>query len=207
MRGVTTMSKDLNKRLYFFSMFDGCLQVANNCTNACLIVNMLQIHQDYIDKVKQTLEEVPVGYLETLPTIYTKDGFNRKQQIRLQSKTHPILTKIWERIYIEGHKVVDPHMLTLLDAEALAIMFMADGSKTVDKRWENANPCYRLHTNNLSYGDNLLLKKALKESFDLEFNIRRKSTGYDLGLRTKDSLKFEHTICNWILPSFQYKLG
>lgn len=201
------MIKDLNKRLYYFSMFDGCLQKFGGSQNASLVVNMLEENQDYINKVKATLEEVPVGYLETLPKIYSKDGFNRKQQIRLQSKSHPIFTKIHERMYLEGRKVLDPHMLTLLDDEALAIAFMADGGRTVDKRWENATARYRLHTNNLSYADNWLLKRALKDVFNLEFNIVKKGMKYELGLRQSDSELFELLVEPHILPSFKYKIG
>jgi hypothetical protein len=200
------MIKDLNKRLYYFAMFDGCLQRKEN-GDANLIVNMLEINKDYLEKVISTLEEIPLGYTLTEPAIYTKDGFNRKQQLRLQTKVHPILTKIHERMYLDGHKVLDPHMLTLLDAEALAIAFMADGSRYVDKRWSNASPKYRLHTNNISYGDNWLFKKALKETFDLEFNIVKKGMKYELGLRQKDNILFEVTIEDFILPSFKYKIG
>lgn len=200
------MIKDLNKKLYYYSMFDGCLQIKEN-GNANLIINMLQTNEDYIDAVIKVLEEIPLGYTKTLPTIYTKDGFNRKQQIRLQTKVHPILTKIHERIYLEGHKVVDPHMLTLLDPEALAIAFMADGSRYTDKRWKNASPRYRLHTNGLSYGDNWLLKKAIKETLNLEFNIVKKGMKYELGLRQSDSKAFEELVEAFILPSFKYKIG
>ena len=201
------MSKDLNKRLYAYAMFDGHLAFFGNSTNACLVVNMLQEHEDYIQKVIETLEEVPVGFNKSLPEIYIKDGFNRKQQIRLQSKNHPILTKIHSRMYIEGHKVVDPHMLTLMDEEMLAIAFMADGSRYLDKRWENSKPSYRLHLNNLSYGDLMLIKESLKKTFGLEINTRKKGVRYDLAVPSFHSELFEEIVKDHILPSFQYKLG
>jgi hypothetical protein len=207
MEGVTTMIKDLNKRLYAYSMFDGHLMFPGNSNNACLVVNMLEIHEDYINKVIETLEEIPLGYKKSLPEIYTKDGFNRKQQIRLQSHNHPILTKIHSRIYMQGRKVVDPHMLKFMDSEFLAIAFMADGNRHVDKRWENAKPIYRLHLNMLSYGDLMLIKKSLKETFGLEINIRKKGNNYDLGVPTAYSKLFEEIIEPFILPSFQYKIG
>ena len=168
---------------------------------------MLEKHEDYINKVIQTLEEVPVGYSKTRPPIYTADGFSREQQIRLQSKNHPILTKIHERMYIEGRKVVDPHMLTLMDEEMLAIAFMADGSRYQDKRWANSKPSYRLHLNNLSYGDLMLIKKSLKNSFGLEINTRKKGARHDLAVPNAHSDLFEEIVGSYILPSFQYKLG
>jgi hypothetical protein len=207
MGGVTTMIKDLNKRLYAYSMFDGHLMFPGDSLNACLVVNILQEHEDYIDKVIQTLEELPVGFCKSLPQLYTKDGFNRKQQIRLQSHNHPIFTKIHSRIYIDKHKVIDPHMLTFMDEEFLAIMFMADGNRHVDKRWANARPIYRLHLNMLSYGDLMLIKKSLKDTFGLESNIRKKSSNYDLAIPTFHSEFFEEIVKNHILPSFQYKIG
>lgn len=201
------MIKDLTKKLYYFSMFDGCLSEANGNDNSRLIVNMLEQNKDYIDKVKSTLEEVPIGYLETRPEIYTKDGHSRQQQIRLASNRHPILTKIRNRIYIGKNKVLDPHMLTLLDEEALAIAFMADGSRKIDKKWEKAKPTYRLHTNNLSYGDNVLFKKAIKDSFGLEINLHKKGDKWDLAIPTAYSELFEEIVTPFILPSFEYKIG
>ena len=201
------MSKDLNKRLYAFSMFDGYLGHFGNSINASLVVNMLEKHSDYIDRVIQVLEDIPLGYNKSLPEIYAKDGCNRSQQIRLQSKSHPILTKIRERIYIEGRKVVDPHMLTMMDAEMLAIAFMADGSRYMDLRWANSKPSYRLHLNNLSYGDLMLIKKSLKETFGLEINTRKKGMRYDLAVPNSFSEMFEDIVSDFVLPSFQYKLG
>lgn len=201
------MGKDLNKRLYSYAMFDGYLGNFGDSINASLVVNMLALHEDYIDKVILTLEEVPVGYRKTYPEIYNKDGYDRGQQIRLQSKSHPILEKIKQRIYIEGRKVVDPHMLTMMDEEMLAIAFMADGSRYTDKRWANSKPSYRLHLNNLSYGDLMLIKESVKNTFGLEINTRKKGNRWDLAVPNSYSELFEEIVSEHILPSFQYKLG
>ena len=201
------MSRDLNKRLYAFSMFGGHLMFPGRSVNACLVVNMLKDNEDYIDYVISALEDIPVGYKKTEPTIYTEDGFDRKQQLRLQSRNHPIFTKIQQRIYINGRKVIDPHMLTMMDAEMLAIMFMADGSRYVDKRWANATPSYRLHLNNLSYGDLMLIKTAIKEKLNFEVNTRKKGAKYDLEVPYAQNGVFEKIVEPFILPSFQYKLG
>jgi hypothetical protein len=198
---------DLNKRLYAFSMFNGHIMFPGNSVNGCLVVNMLEDNSDYIDYVISTLDDVPVGYNRSLPEIYTKDGYTRKQQIRLQSRNHPIFKKIHSRIYLDGRKVVDPHMLTMMDAEMLAIMFMADGSRYVDERWENSKPSYRLHLNNLSYGDLMLIKKSLKETFGLEVNTRKKGNRYDLAVSNAYSALFEEIVSRHVLPSFQYKIG
>jgi hypothetical protein len=206
MEGATTMSKDQSKRLYYFSTFDGGLYVTGKCTNAKFIMNMREENRDYVEKVQQTLEDAGIGTRLYDRKDYNTDGYTRKPQLRLESKTHPKLTTIWERVYIDGHKVIDPHMLTLLDEEALSIIFMADGGRYVDPRC-NATPAYSLHTKGFSYGDNFLLKKALKEKLDLEFNVHRHSKYWFLTLRSKDSEKFEQLVGPHVLSSFDYKLG
>jgi len=200
------MSKDQSKRLYYFSTFDGGLYVTGKCTNAKFIMNMREENRDYVEKVQQTLEDAGIGTRLYDRKDYNTDGYTRKPQLRLESKTHPKLTTIWERVYIDGHKVIDPHMLTLLDEEALSIIFMADGGRYVDPRC-NATPAYSLHTKGFSYGDNFLLKKALKEKLDLEFNVHRHSKYWFLTLRSKDSKKFEQLVGPHVLSSFDYKLG
>ena len=200
------MSKDQSKRLYYFSTFDGGLYVTGKCTNAKFIMNMREENKDYIEKVQQTLEDAGIGTRLYDRKDYNTDGYTRKPQLRLESKTHPKLTTIWERVYIDGHKVIDPHILTMLDEEALSIIFMADGGRYVDPRC-NATPAYSLHTKGFSYGDNFLLKKALKEKLDLEFNVHRHSKYWFLTLRSKDSEKFEQLVGPHVLSSFGYKLG
>jgi len=211
MEGVTTVSnvlnKDLMKRLYAISMFDGHLMMNGRHKNATLVINMLEANADYLDMAVTALESAGIGHHLSRPAIYQKDGYKRQQQLRLQSKAHPTLTKIFNRIYIQKHKVVDPHMLTMMDEEMLAIMFMADGSRSVDKRWEKAKPTYRLHLNSLSYGDLMLIKKSLKAVFNLEINAVKKGSGYDLSVPTKHSEFFELLVDPFVLPSFQYKLG
>ncbi len=206
MEGVTTMKKDLIKRLYSYSMFDGHLAFFGNSVNAALVVNMLEENQDYIEQVIKSVEEIPLSYQLTKPKIYTKDGFNRKQQLRLQTRNHPVFTKIRERIYINTHKTFDPHMATMFDEEMLAIAFMADGSCYLDKRWENAKPSFRLHLNSWTYGDLMLFKKCCKDSFELEINTRKKGNRYDLAVPTNYSKLFVEIVEPYILPSFQYKL-
>ena len=62
----------------------------------------------------------------------------------------------------------------------------------------------------LSYGDQLFMKKAFKDTFDIEFNINQGKTNgktyYYLRLRTKDVKTFMNGIRPHVLPSFHYKL-
>lgn len=200
---VTTMNKDLMKRLYYFSMFDGSLQKRFKNGEARLSVSMTDDHADYIKKLEETLLELDIGFSIGIQD-RRHENPNRKVMMRLQSKSHPIFTRIWNRMYIDNRKVVDPHMLTMLDAEALAIAYMADGGVYFASNTAIAQHC--LHTNGLSYGDNMLLKLALKKTFDLEFNIDKKNKYFQLRLRRGDSQRFFEIVDEFILPSFRYKL-
>lgn len=200
-----SINKEVSKRLYYFSMFDGHLQKRFETGNARLSISMNCEHVEYIAAVADTLETAGIGY-SISESDRRSENPNRTPQLRLQSKSHPFLTRIWERMYINKHKVVDLHMIALLDAEALAIAFMADGGRYVDKKWA-ATPQYVLHTNGLSYGDNFVLKKALKDKFNLEFNIDKKNQYFQLRLRRPDSKAFEELISEFVFPSFYYKLG
>ncbi|MNY53507.1 hypothetical protein D3C86_1892700 [compost metagenome] len=59
----------------------------------------------------------------------------------------------------------------------------------------------------LSYGDQLLLKKTLKDKFDLEWNVVKTNRKYfTLRLRSKDFDKFMKGIEPFVFESFKYKL-
>lgn len=207
MEGATTMSEqNLTKQLYFYSTFDGGLYLVGESVNASFLMNMKKENLDYVKNVEKTLTGLGIGCTISDRKLQD-DGFNRKPQVTIRSKVHPKLTKLRERIYIDGHKTIDPHMLTLLDAEALAIIYMADGSCVYDKRSPDAKPNVTLNTKGFSYGDNWLLKKAIKEKLDLEFNIQRQNNYWYLRLRAKDHIKFFETIRDFVTPSFSYKLG
>lgn len=205
MEGATTMNKELSKKLYYFSTFDGGLYLVDSSTNAKFIMNMKKENSDYVEKVRDTLVEAGIG-CSIKDRKLQDDGFNRQPQITLSSSNHPKLTTIRDRIYIDGKKVIDPHMLTMMDAEALAIIYMADGSRVFDKRSPNAKPNITLNTKGFSYGCNYLLKKALKEKLDLEFNIQRQNNYWYLRLRSKDIDKFYEIVSPHILKSFGYKI-
>jgi len=205
MEGATTMNKELSKKLYYFSTFDGGLYLVGSSTNAKFIMNMKKENSDYVEKVRDTLVEAGIG-CSIVNRKLQEDGFNRQPQITLSSSNHPKLTTIRDRIYIDGKKVIDPHMLTMLDAEALSIIYMADGSRVFDKRSPNAKPNITLNTKGFSYGCNYLLKKTLKEKLDLEFNIQRQNNYWYLRLRSKDIEKFYEIVSPFILKSFSYKI-
>lgn len=215
MGSVETMKtidkKELVKLLSYIVMGDAGLYISGRCKNASFAMNMKKENLDYVNFCKSVVEQI-VGCTITDRKLTNNDGSVRQPQVRLQSKTHPMLTTLHDRIYTDKYKGIDPHALKLLDAQALAILYMCDGS-LVTVNPENTKRgsistefVVTLNLKRLSYGDLFILKKALKEKLDLEWNINRQGKYYYLRLRTKDRTKFMETVRQYVLPSFQYKV-
>ena len=203
MGGVETMiKKDLYKYVSAFVMGDGGVYYANKKSKECYFVSN-SIQKPYIDWKKSILEEITkVNYR---CVIDKRTDYNRKPLHVISTRQHPTYTKMRDRFYTEKYKGIDPHYLKLLDAEVLAILFMDDGSCYKDKRCD-ATPRVTLNTKRLSYADSWLLKKGIKDSLGLEFNVSRQNKYYYLTLRSKDYNKFVDLVHPFILPCFDYKI-
>jgi len=200
--------KQLMKLVSYFAMGDG--GVYYNGKNCTFIMNMRSKNRDYIDWVAAVLEEITSVSVKEVPD-YNNDGYTRQPLTRLETKSHPYFTTLRNRIYVDKYKGLDPHTLKLLDWEALAILYMCDGSLYIDKpnvKKGLINPSYNvyLHLKRLSYGDQFILKKALKDNLDLEFNINKCGNYYNMRLRGKDLDKFMTGVAPYIKESFSYKL-
>lgn len=202
--------KQLNKLISAFSMADGGLYKRNVNGNAYFQMNMLTIHDDYIEWVKTTIEQL-VHVNKTKVSNPCK-----RPQTNLNSRTHPVLTKIHSRIYREcGYKGLDEHWIQNIDWEILAIFYMADGGLHVEqpnskKGLINPSPNVALHMKRLSYGDQWFLKKSIKDNLGIEFNIVKHTNNdkvyYFLRLRNKDIKIFMEGISPYVKETFYYKL-
>jgi hypothetical protein len=189
--------KQLSKLLYYFTAFDGGVyQSGKDCR---FVMNMRAENADYISWVVNTLQ--------TFVEVHTHEVIqrgNRTPLLCVTSKTHPKLSAIRERLYLPDHKkVLDPHMLTLLDAEALAIIFMADGGTSLDK---GKYPEIKLHTKGYSYFDNLALSKAIFEKTGIRTTVNKHNQYFFLRVKTVDLDLFISVVSPYIQPSFSYKL-
>ena len=189
--------KQLSKLLYYFSGFDGGVYMSGK--DARYVMNMRKDNEDYLMWVKKTIEEFTSVNIHDV----IQRG-NRMPLLSLTSKTHPKFTSIRERLYLPcGKKVLDPHQLTLLDAEALAIIFMADGGTHMDK---GRYPEIKLHTKGYSYFDNLALSKVIYEKTNIRTTVNRHNQYSFLRVKTDDVTLFTATVQPFIVPSFSYKL-
>lgn len=189
--------KQLSKLLYYFSGFDGGIYKSGNKFR--FVLNMREENQDYISWVSSVINT----FTSTSQHTVIQRG-NRKPLVCLQSKVHPKFEVIHERLYtIENKKIIDPHQLSLLDAEALAIIFMADGGTSLDR---GKYPEIKLHTKGYSYFDNLALSKAIYEKTGIRSSVQKHYQYYFLRIKTADIKLFITTVSPFILPSFSYKL-
>lgn len=215
MEGATTMirvddPKELMKLVSFMVMGDG--GVYKGKLNYKFIMNMRSKNFDYINKCSDILQNITSTnmFKRPMPLVH-KDGSHRQPQTRLESGCHPYFTAIRDRIYTGKYKGIDPHALKLLDYEALSFLYMSDGcyyrrpAENIPRGKQDEHKV-TLNCKRLCYGDQLLLKKALKDKLDLEWNINRNQGYYYLKLRAKDVDKFMENIAKYITPSFQYKL-
>lgn len=198
-----TDKKELTKLVSFMIMGDG--GVYKNGKHCYFIMNMIAKNDDYILLCRDILENITSTRISEL---IIREG--RQPLLRLETRTHPFFSILRDRIYTEKYKGIDPHALKLLDYEALSFLYMSDGSLKKDFRPEigMVNPSYEVTLNlkRLSYGDLFILKRALKDKLDLEWNINKNGKYYYLRLRRKDFNKFMKGISPWITDSFKYKI-
>lgn len=188
---------------------DGCVSIPNDGSiNAKYTQSKTVNHMDYAEWFIERLETLTrVKRYEFQPTMP-----NAKRAIVFSSGVHPFYTRFRSRMYGTGVKCVDRHYLTLLDWEFLSVWYQEDGTMNVRQRPRDKRPDIQisLATNCFSYGDQMLLKLALKEKLGLDWNIRQYTAKngtirYTLHLYRKQAEYFCDNISGFIKPSFQYK--
>jgi hypothetical protein len=168
--------------------------------NTNFSISLIQEHKDHLDYLAAVISEITsVSWYEKHQT-----EIARKPQIRLRSKRHPFYNSFYERMYGTGRKSPDPHYLTLLDAEFLAVWYMQDGY------YSNGGKL-ALATNSFSYGEQMLLRAALKEKLDINWNVKNFTTSkgnrqYILQAGKDDRDKIIEIMLPYIQPSFMYKM-
>lgn len=207
MGSVTTMritdKKQLVKLVSFLTMCDGSVYRNRQVGNCIFSFSQTEDHLDFVEYVQGVIENIT-----STKILHEKRDHPKKNMLKLYTPVHPFFNDMRNRIYVDNYKSVDVHALKMLDFEALAIMYMCDGclGKTKSKHGKDSYTT-TISMCRLSYGDQLLLKKTIKENLDIEFNVVKTGNSYyTLRLRSKDSDKFFNGIRPYILPSFQYKM-
>lgn len=203
-------NKQVTKIVAASLLGDGCVKIRPQNNNACFVIAQVEQHKDHLDYLKTHLSQITHIREWTKTNFVNGSGKNPKTQLWLESRAHPQFTTFRERMYPNGHKVVDPHYLTLLDWEFLAIWYMQDGSIQKTTQKYGTYGIITLCTHSFSYGDNHLLRDKLKEKLRLDFNVRssRGKNGnqyWFLTLRSVDNEVFLDNIKPFVQSSFLYK--
>ena len=179
---------------------DGYVGYSTHNKNAHYSVSRAPEHRDYIEYIYSYLLNVPDCSVRV--DEYTRND-NGKTVVDLRTSSHPLFTRIRERQYISNHKVIDPHMLTLLNWEWMALWYQDDGSITYNQK---GIPIVKLSTCAYSYPEQEFLRKAIYEKLNIVFNINRSSRGlYQLNLRRADQNHFFSHLHSFVMPSYYYK--
>lgn len=179
--------------------------------NAHYILSQISEHKDYVDFIAAKLSKVTNVRIQTSQPKVTDTMKAPKEQLRLITRVHPFYTKFRNRMYPNGHKVIDPHYLTLIDFEFLAILYQEDGTivQTTHKKGYQRKEAF-ICTLSFSYADNMLLSKAIYEKTGIITSVHKHhSKGkiyYKLYLSSKTLDKFMSGIEPYIVDTFRYKL-
>lgn len=198
--------RELYGLLYAFTMGDGSIFYTNKqAKNPIFIANTITDNRDYVTWRASILEHF------TKVRVYDIDQShrNRKNLLRTVTNTHPVYTKIHNRLYATGRKSIDPHQLKFMSWQFLAILYMDYGSVRKDTRC-NATPQVQIATKKFSYAENMSIKLAIKEKLGIDFNVRKQSYRdkiyWYLVLPTKQYMSFIENIRPYIFDSFNYKV-
>jgi len=187
----------------------GQLAKRKNCQYS---LKQLSIHRDYVEWQSDILEYLTKVTIKIVPKYTDKRGYFCKEKLELHTRRNPFYTTMRNNFYINSVKIINPHYLKLWDAQSLAILYMDDG--WLEKQINQDETIYYrigIATHSYSYGDNMLLKKMIKEKFAIEFDIKKhkqKSGEYKFFLRNSknNTLRFIDLVYPYIFPSFQYKI-
>lgn len=190
----------LSKFLTWSVTGDGYVGYSTHNKNAHYSIQRDPKHRDYLDSIYNklhNLQDCTVRIDE-----YTRKD-NGKTVLDLRTSSHPLFSRVRERQYIQNHRVIDPHQLTMLDWEVAAYLYMDDGSLCVNNKGSLVT---RISTCAFSYGDHELLRKAFIEKLGIIWNINRNGNTWQLNLAKQSRDKWFDKISPFILNSYKYKL-
>lgn len=189
----------------------------NRNRNGQFRIKQIEQHKDHLDYLADRLSMLTNIKLDYVPgkaniVICNKETKASGTYI-LRTQNHPEYTKFRSRWYIDGIKRIDPHAMTLLDAEMLAIWYQQDGYIEGSLRKDCLNNSCLICTDCFSYGDQKMLREAIIEKTGFIFNILKWSKNkngentYRLSLYRKQTEQFIEYIKPFMQPSFEYKLN
>ena len=198
---MNTNMMQLSKFVKWSVAGDGCVSYSTHNTNAHYSITRSPEHLDYINIVLSKFD----GLQDCTTNVaqYTRKD-NGKTVISLRTNSHPLFSRVRERQYLQNRRIIDKHMLTMLDWEAASFLYMDDGSLCVNNKGSHI---VRLSTCAYSEIEQEALRKAFIEKLGVVFNVNRTGKNlFQLNLATKDHDKWFDGVEKFIVDSYKYKL-
>lgn len=219
--------KEITKYVASSLLGDGSISIDKrdygNGGNAVFEICQIEEHLDYLEWLAEKISPITSVKVELKPSnkeekhVTFPNGITSlvKKQYRLRTSRHPFFNKFRDRLYATGRKTIDSHYFTLFDWESLAMWYMEDGyiSSYITKNrhgYKYKYPKLGLCTQGFTQAENFVLKKFLKEKFNLEFNLLQNKypsgIKYRLVAKTDNIQMFLDGVEKYIVNSFKYKL-
>ena len=198
---MKTNMMQLSKFVAWSVTGDGYVGYSTHNKNAHYSISRSPEHKDYLEVIASKftgLQDCNVRIDE-----YRRKD-NGKVVLDLRTSSHPLFSRIRERQYINNHRVIDPHQVTMLDWESAAFLYMDDGSLCVNNK---GSLITRLSTCSYSYPEQEFLRKYFLEKLGVIWNVNKASKGlWQLNLAKQSRDAWFDGIREYIVPSYQYKL-
>ena len=170
---------------------DGYLRIVPGRKNAFLEINHSFSQKEYVDwkfeKLKNICNSGPIA---------RKCNGNRIAY-RFYTKQYPELTEIYNYFYKDGEKIVPDNLK--LDALALSVWFMDDGSKCGKSN-------FYLNTQQFSKDNQIKLLNCL-EKLDLKANLNKDKIYFRIRFLNSSINKLKELLKENLIPSMYYKIG
>ena len=193
--------KELSKFVKWSVAGDGYVGYASHNKNAHYSISRIPKYRDYLETIADKfsgLQDCNVTLSE-----YTRKD-NGKEVVNLRTSSHPLFSRIRERQYIGNHRVIEPHMLTVIDEEALAFLYIDDGSLTHNNK---GSRIVRISTCAYSYPEQQALVDVLSKRFNVDCSINKASRNlWQLNVLRDSQDQMFGIIEKYIPESYGYKL-
>ena len=170
---------------------DGYLRIIPGRNNAFLEVNHAFSQKQYVDWKFEKLQNI----CNSGPRI--RKGNGSRIAYRFYTKQYPELTKFYNNFYKNGYKIVPDNLK--LDAVALSVWFMDDGSKCGSSN-------FYLNTQQFDKNYQLKLLHYLGK-LGLRANLNRDKNYYRIRFLSSSITTLKELLKENLIPSMYYKIG
>lgn len=138
-------------------------------------------------------------WILTEPKVYEKT-----KSITIRTISHPELTDLHGIFYRDKKKIIPKNIQDLLNPLTMAVWFMDDGNIIRDK----SRFCgYHMNTQSFTFKENERLAEILNSEFKILCTVQKNHGKHRLHIGSRSRNQFTDLICDYVLPSLQYKLG